>query len=60
MERSGDHYILRVENKVRKVLLQSMGWDQQKEGGIRVGLFSRTDSLRKHSHLFLKRTLKVK
>ena len=33
---------------------------QQKEGGIRVGLFARTDSLRKHSHLFLKRTLEVK
>lgn len=60
LERSGGHYILREENKVRKVLLQSMGWGQQKGGGIRVGLFARTDSLRKHSHLFLKRTLQVK
>lgn len=60
LERAGNHYTLRVEKKWGMVLLQFVGWDQQKEGGIRVGLFARTDSLRKHSHLFLKRTLKVK
>ena len=60
LERAGNHYTLRVEQKQGMLLLQSMGWDQQKEGGIRVGLFARTDSLRKHSHLFLKRTLEVK
>lgn len=52
----------------------SLGWRKSEEGatavhglgpeeeggGIRVGLFARTDSLRKHSHLFLKRTLQVK
>lgn len=60
LERAGNHYTLRVEQKRGMLLLQPMGWDQQKEGRIRAGLFARTDSLRKHTHLFLKRTLEVK
>lgn len=60
LERAGNHYTLRVEQKRGMLLLQSVGWDQQKEGRIRAGLFARTDSLRKHTHLFLKRTLEVK
>lgn len=60
LERAGNHYTLRVENKVRNGAIAVRGLGPAERRGIRVGLFARTDSLRKHSHLFLKRTLEVK